>query len=296
MRCRLIKLASLLSLAAGLSLVFSLAVTNAHATGKLDRFSPEGFTLSYLAADGVICRAIVFIPKGEGPHPVIVALHGGGRTSGAIGVFRRYAGAFAPLNYAVVAPDYRAGWFGCGALEDMLGTIDFIGEHVRLDRDRIILVGESHGAYVAALTATRERVLAVIGTGGYYDIEKYLMNDLKNARNRRKRELYRLTEKELGSLTEGSEILRWRSPALNADLITAHVLLFHGRGDGEVPCRYSQDFADALLAAGKEVDYYVIKDKKHGLDIAGDETAEYLAGFLEKLDLPAPTPVHDDRE
>ncbi|MCD6118420.1 hypothetical protein J7K50_01110, partial [bacterium] len=69
MRCRFIKPASLLSLAAGLSLVFSLAVANAYASEKLDRFSPEGFTLSYLAADGVICRAIVFIPKGEGPHP-----------------------------------------------------------------------------------------------------------------------------------------------------------------------------------------------------------------------------------
>ena len=56
-------------------------------------------------ADGVTTDVVV--PKGEGPHPVLVYLHGGGWICGSPATHRKLAHRFAEAGYLVFNVDYR---------------------------------------------------------------------------------------------------------------------------------------------------------------------------------------------
>jgi acetyl esterase len=56
-------------------------------------------------ADGI--TADVVVPKGAGPHPVLVYLHGGGWVCGSPATHRKLAHRFAEAGYLVVNVDYR---------------------------------------------------------------------------------------------------------------------------------------------------------------------------------------------
>jgi dipeptidyl aminopeptidase/acylaminoacyl peptidase len=268
-----------------LILLISLSLNAA----PLDRIAFEGSIASTRTSDERDIRAITYIPSGKGPHPVILALPSeSGSQSDAIAVFRRFIG-FANLGYAVVAPDITGSAIGGAELDDTLAWLDYIDRHERLDRNHVIIVGCSHGAYLAALTASRDDVYALILAGGFYDLDEYMINELKNSRNPSLRALYDTTTLELGAPLEDSGIYSSRSPMENADAISAHVLMFHSRRDGRIDAHYSQEFADALESAGREVDYYVLDSMNHDIDITGDDTAERVTRFLKEVDLPSET-------
>ncbi len=280
----------------GLALAFaSFAVAIAQyetiaAPRFISRFAPEPSTQKIMAADGFECSSLVFIPKGKGPHPALIVLHSGGsRSAGAIGAFRKYGAAFAPLGYGIVAPDYRTGALGGDSLLDVLGTIDFIARHERLDRSKVIIIGDSQGAYLAALAASRESVLAIVCAGGFYDLSEYMLDVLVNARSPAQKKLYLETVSELGEPAgDRNDAYAARSPELRAEYISSRVLMFHGENDTEIGWQYSQRFAGALQSAGITADLYVLPNAGHSVNIVGDTTAHYVINFLGGLGLPIP--------
>lgn len=52
-------------------------------------------------------RADVAVPKGAGPHPVVVYLHGGGWAFGSPASFRKLGMQFAEAGYLTIILDYR---------------------------------------------------------------------------------------------------------------------------------------------------------------------------------------------
>jgi dipeptidyl aminopeptidase/acylaminoacyl peptidase len=261
------------------------------AVDSLHRFTPEGATAIYYAADGALVRAITWIPAGKGPHPVIVALHSeSGAQSDALAAFRKYGAAFAPLGYAIVAPDTRGGALGGAELDDVLVTLDYIADHERLDRDRVVIVGASHAAYLAALTACRERVLGIVLIGGFYDLAAYAAGELDDTRSPQLAAIRDATIAEIGAFAPDSGVYAARSPLYNVDSISAAVLMFHSRNDRVISAEYSQRFAEALERSDVLVDYYVLGGDTHIVDITSDETADELALFLESLGLPVAPP------
>lgn len=273
-----------------LTVVFAVPLHTYAVPRFLNRMAPEPSTQRIQATDGAICGSLVFIPKGKGPHPTILILHSGGsRSTGAIGAFRRYGAVFAPLGYGIVALDYRLGAIGGDALYDVSGALEFVERHERLDRTRVVIVGESQGAYLAALAASRESIYAIICSSGFYNLAKYMREELSDARSPAQKTLYQLTVQELGEPLEGSDgAYSPRSPALNAKNIDAKVLLFHGASDNETGWEYSQEFADAMQVSGANVDFYLIENAGHSIDITGDGTASYVVRFLDELGLPTP--------
>lgn len=253
----------------------------------LDRFEFEGSIATISTNDGRTVRAITYIPAGEGPHPVILALPSeSGSQSDAMAVFRRFIG-FANLGYAIVSPDLTDGALGGAELGETLAWLDYIDEHIRLDRNRVVIVGCSHGAYLAALTACRDNVFALILAGGFYDLDEYMIKDLENSRNPNLRALYDITASELGEPAIDSGVYSVRSPLDCVDAIKARVLMFHSRRDTRIDPRYSQEFADALESVECEVDYYILDSMIHDIDITADNTAERLSTFLYEIGLPS---------
>src|SRR5690349_8772272 len=63
--------------------------------------------LTYATHDGIALSGDLYVPKGAGPFPVLVALHGGGWVQGARSAFRYWGPYLAGRGYALFAISYR---------------------------------------------------------------------------------------------------------------------------------------------------------------------------------------------
>ncbi len=104
--------------------------------------------------------ADLHLPGGEGPHPVVVLIHGGSWSSryGRI-VMRALAGDLQRGGWAVWNIEYRRIGNGGGWPEtfaDVAGAIDLLaGVNAPLDLDRVSLIGHSAGGHLALWAASR---------------------------------------------------------------------------------------------------------------------------------------------
>ncbi|MFV3126962.1 alpha/beta hydrolase fold domain-containing protein [Niveispirillum sp. KHB5.9] len=140
----------------------------------------------------------LWCPDGLGPHPVLVAVPGGAWLRGdkaALGSWGRY---LATRGIALFAIDYRravAGPVFPGNAQDVRAALCFIAgkaEELRLDGDRIALLGASAGAHLAALVAlagdrapvkadgdaSLPSLRALVGIYGVYDLFSHWQADL----------------------------------------------------------------------------------------------------------------------
>jgi acetyl esterase len=105
--------------------------------------------------------ADVAVPKGAGPHPVVIYLHGGGWAFGSPVSFRKLGMQFAEAGYLTIILDYRLAPEHPfpAALEDTLFAIEWATKNARRwngDGRRIAIGGDSAGANLAlsALTSS----------------------------------------------------------------------------------------------------------------------------------------------
>jgi acetyl esterase len=101
--------------------------------------------------------ADVAVPKGAGPHPVMVYLHGGGWAFGSPASFRKLGMQFAEAGYLTIVLDYRLAPEHPfpAALEDVLFAVQWAHDNARRwngDGARIAVGGDSAGGNLS-LTA-----------------------------------------------------------------------------------------------------------------------------------------------
>jgi acetyl esterase/lipase len=116
--------------------------------------------LTYATHDGVALLGDLYVPKGAGPFPVLVALHGGGWVQGVRSVWQYWGPYLAAHGYATFAISYRLAKTGHKtfphAVHDAMAAVQFVrgsAAEFRLDGDRVGLMGASAGANLAALAA-----------------------------------------------------------------------------------------------------------------------------------------------
>jgi acetyl esterase len=103
--------------------------------------------------------ADVAVPKGNGPHPVVVYLHGGGWIGGSSKTHRKLGMQFAEAGYLTINVDYRLAPehpFPAG-LEDCLFAVKWTGENAKRwngDASRLAVGGDSAGGNLTAATLT----------------------------------------------------------------------------------------------------------------------------------------------
>ena len=143
----------------------SQQLITAGSVGEFDWPSPDA---QIFYGDDQFQFGYLRLPEGNGPHPVIVFMHGGCWLS----VFDiRYTGlaeqAFADAGYAVWSLEYRrvgnpgGGW--PGTFLDVATGTDHLTELAReypLDLDRVIAIGHSAGGQLALWLAARGRIPA----------------------------------------------------------------------------------------------------------------------------------------
>jgi acetyl esterase/lipase len=116
--------------------------------------------LTYATHDGVALAGDLYLPKGAGPFPVLVALHGGGWVQGARTAFQNFGPYLAARGYALFAISYRFAKKGQKtfphAVQDALAAVQYVrgnAKELGLDPERVGLLGASAGAHLAALAA-----------------------------------------------------------------------------------------------------------------------------------------------
>jgi len=239
--------------------------------------------LEFVQHDGVNLAGDLYLPKGLGKAPVVVAAHGGGWQAGSRAAYKHWGPFLARNGYAVFSIDYRLGKAGTypGSVYDVKAAIRFVrakAADLGLDPERIGLMGDSAGGHLAALVglasdqftaedrgdpnyAVSADVKAVIGFYGAYDMLAQWQHD-QIARPRDQ-----ITEKYLGaSPMQNRRVYFDSSPISYAtiDRKAARFLLIHGTADDVVdPVTQSQAFQNALNQAGIFVRRFVIPGAGH---------------------------------
>jgi acetyl esterase/lipase len=150
--------------------------------------------LVYATHDGVALSGDLYVPKGAGPFPVLVAVHGGGWRMGARTAFANWGSYLAARGYALYAISYRLAGKGKKTFPQAVGDVCAAVQFVRgeaavfnLDGQRIGLIGASAGAHLASLSAlagetfskaypqdkhagVSSKVKALVGVYGVYDM------------------------------------------------------------------------------------------------------------------------------
>jgi acetyl esterase/lipase len=121
------------------------------------------------------------VPKGRGPHPVVVLIHGGcWLESINLDHIAHLAAALTADGYATWSIEYRrvnddgsGGW--PGTFEDVLAGLDHlskIADEAGLDRKRVAIAGHSAGGQLALWAASQRRdsVRGVVSLSGVPDL------------------------------------------------------------------------------------------------------------------------------
>jgi acetyl esterase/lipase len=126
---------------------------------KLGEFETR-LNVTYATHDSVALAGDLYLPKGAGPFPALVAVHGGGWVQGARNAFQYWGPWFAARGYAVFAISYRLAKTGAktfpNAVQDVLAGIQYVrgnAKELNIAPDRIGLFGHSAGGNLSALAA-----------------------------------------------------------------------------------------------------------------------------------------------
>src|SRR5262244_3320208 len=212
--------------------------------------------------------ADVAVPKGAGPHPVVIYLHGGGWAFGSPASFRKLGMQFAEAGYLTIILDYRLvpEHPFPAALEDTVFAIRWAKDNARRwngDGRRIAIGGDSAGANLAlsAITSSapelRSLVRAALLFYGAYDLA---------ATAERNRSLPGLQE-QLSTYVSGNTAL-FDDPRVSPLKAVAPEILppcfIVGAGDDPWYLADSLALAQALSAVASHYELHVMEGIPHG--------------------------------
>jgi len=196
----------------------------------------------------------LYLPRGGGKHPALVAAHGGGWQIGDKDFYQHWGPYLAQRGIATFSVNYRLMQGGKKmypeAVQDVRAAVNFLLEKQEINGERIGLIGDSAGAHLAALVALSgdTRVKVLVGVYGVYDMAVQWEQDLV------RRPLDNVTQKFLGaSPMENRKLYFEASPIAYAtiDRNKTAVLLVTGTEDDIVDRRTQNDaFLRALKQAG----------------------------------------------
>ena len=213
---------------------------------------------------GIDLKTDLYLPKGAGPFPAVVYLHGGGWSGGDRKQLRRQAAHLASLGIAGMAIEYRLSGQAPypAALEDSRTAVRWLRANAgkyRIDPRRIAAAGSSAGGHLAALlgvTQTEARgdasdIAAVVAFNPVLDLADMPPRGTN-------------VEEFLGGKCEERVALcREASPISHVRPGLVPFLILHGTGDQTVPYRQASAMADRLKAAGVKVELFTAPDAPH---------------------------------
>jgi len=215
-------------------------------------------TLVSFTSDGLTVYGFMNTPRGQGPFPAVLVLHGyvNPRTYRTPFAYtQRYADALAEAGFLVIHPDYRghgrsegqaegsANLFRVGYAVDVLNLIAHAQRLPNVRADGIGLFGHSMGGGIALrVAAVNPDVKAVVLYGSMSADERLNIARIKNVFRR------------VTYLPEDDVPAEWWdaiAPITYLGDLRAAVEIHHGQRDLQVPVAWSRDIHARLTALGK---------------------------------------------
>lgn len=217
--------------------------------------------------------AFKYIPEGEGPHPVIIQIHGGPEGQSRPGFSSTYQYWASELGVAVLVPNVR-GSSGYGktyvsmdnglnrkrSVEDIGALLDWIETQPNLDKDRVIVYGGSYGGYMvlASMIDYGDRLAGGVNIVGISDFKTFLKNTKGYRRDLRRVEYGDERDPEISAFFD--EI----SPLGNADKINKPIFIIQGYNDPRVPYTEAEQILEAVKENEVEAWFLMAMDEGHG--------------------------------
>ncbi len=217
--------------------------------------------------------AWVYKPAGEGPFPVIIAIHGGPEGQARPSFSATYQMWIDKLGVAVVRPNVR-GSRGYGktylgldngfkredSVRDIGALLDWIATQPDLDEDRVAVYGGSYGGYMVLASAVHfsDRLKAAVDIVGISNFVSFLENTQDYRRDLRRAEYG--DERDPAMRAHLEKI----SPLNNVDKISVPLFIVQGQNDPRVPVTESEQMVRALREHGHTVWYMNALNEGHG--------------------------------
>ncbi len=244
--------------------------------------NPDGFVepelISYPTFDEVDgaprqIPAFVYRPTSEGPHPVIIDIHGGPESQERPTFSSTIQYWVNELGVAVVAPNVR-GSSGYGrdyvaldngmlredSVRDIGALLDWVALQPDLDADRVIVYGGSYGGYMvlASMVNYGDRLAGGVNIVGISSFVTFLENTMGYRRDLRRVEYGDERDPEMRAFLETI------SPLNNVERINRPLFIIQGANDPRVPASEAEQILAAVRENGGDPWFLMAMDEGHG--------------------------------
>ncbi len=251
----------------------------------------RGQATEFRGAGGLVIPAYIRTPKGAGPFPAIVMLHGGSYRKGASAGMGRSnkapVTAFLQAGWAVYCTDYRPNdRISIEEIEtdDTVEAIKAVRKLPFIDGRRVGLWGASHGANVSSRVIARADLRgAILCAPAAMDLI-----EVKKADGRGEpvvpilRKLIADMEAKHGAKAEEIEKdpnqYGYSSALTEIDKVRCPLLILNARDDDNSPVSIMELYVQKLRTAGKPVDTYFPPKGGHGFYVGRQDGPEYKEG------------------
>ncbi|NNF52670.1 MAG: S9 family peptidase [Gammaproteobacteria bacterium] len=229
--------------------------------------------ISYETFDGKRIPAWLYKPAGNGPHPVVISIHGGPEGQSRPNFSSTYQMWLQKLGAAVLLPNVR-GSSGYGktflsldngfnredSVKDIGALLDWIETRDELDSERIAVFGGSYGGYMVLASAVHysDRLKAAVDIVGISNFVTFLENTQDYRRDLRRVEYG--DERDPAMRAHLQKI----SPLNNVEKISVPMLIVQGQNDPRVPVTESAQIVRALRNQGQSTWYMNALNEGHG--------------------------------
>jgi len=226
--------------------------------------------LTASAPDGYPVHGWLVRPEGDGPHPVLLMIHGGpfaqygwmpfdeAQVYAGAGYAVVYGNPRGSSGYGAAHGDFIKGDVGERSAADLLALLDHALTRPELDGDRVGVLGGSHGGFMTSwLIGHTDRFAAAISERAVNSIDSFTgASDIGWVFPD---ELY------------GPDLERQReqSPLTYADKISTPVLIIHSEQDWRCPLEQGQRLYVSLRRRGAEVEMLLFPGEGHELSRSG---------------------------
>jgi dipeptidyl aminopeptidase/acylaminoacyl peptidase len=237
----------------------------------------------------------IYKPRGSGPFPVVVSIHGGPESQARPAFASTYQLWLEKLGVAVIVPNVRgSGGYGKtyvsldngfkreDSVKDIGALLDWIETQPDLDQDRVAVFGGSYGGYMVLASAVHfsDRLKAAVDIVGISSFVTFLENTQDYRRDLRRVEYGDERDPEMRAHLEKI------SPVNNVEKINIPLFVVQGENDPRVPVTEAIQMVAALRDRGETVWYMNALNEGHGYrkkenrDIYQQATVLFLKAHL----------------